>query len=773
MAEPNFNDRFNNNLPDYTLTPVDYDPWEKAAQRTRAPYEKANQRVSGLPDVLNVIGGRVKSGLTAPLDALTGDLQVNDPETNMPTREAIGRSMDTASLAGSGGIGGTEGGAVLGSGPVKPEPPGWGRVKAALRDKDTGEIHTALDRNETHEHILARRYEKENNEYSGEDYNSIKKLYAWEKNKNFEDGFYDGRTKTFYDRNEGSPYHGIDSTMLNPRRSMRSDQVWSDTQKPGMLMSSIMNENKVPPFYSALEHAVINVKQEKMPADQWLGTISNSKGVKPEELDWTGFKDYLAEKGKQPVTKGEVQGFINSNKVELKEVGKGNKDTGEVQRDPDGTILPTTRETKYSQYQLPGGENYREMLMTMPVQENFGVKYAEGKHRLFDYKTNDYVRTPDGKVRTGYDTAEAANEAAQGLNKTAGNNPMDNYQSSHWDEPNILAHVRMNDRFFPDESGSSYGPLGYGQTSKDAKGIKSLHLEEIQSDWHQQGRDKGYKQKTHEIIPETRDGIQGYKVGDEFFYDREHAQNYQDKFKEGVPDAPFKKSWHELALKRMIREAAEKGYDRLSWTPGEAQAARYDLSKSVNLVVYKDGKLTAIGKDGQHIINNQPVEENKLSDYLGKEGAKKLLEQETHNGGKALRDADLKIGGEGMKGFYDQIIPKAIEKIGKEHGVKVKTIGTETNPKGWKITPPTETASGKWMVKSNDYNSKGFHFDTKAEAEANLKQQIEGERTPKQPIHYIDIPQSLKDTALGKGFPLFSSGLPFSLTPVDDPWKKK
>ena len=32
----------------------------------------------------------------------------------------------------------------------------------------------------------------------------------------------------------------------------------------------------------------------------------------------------------------------------------------------------------------------------------------------------------------------------------------------------------------------------------------------------------------------------------------------------------------------MIREAAEKGYDRLSWTPGEAQAARYDLSKSIN-----------------------------------------------------------------------------------------------------------------------------------------------------------------------------------------------
>src|ERR1700733_13190659 len=99
MAEPSFDDRFNNNLPDYNLTPVDYDPFERAAQRVRAPYENANQRTSGLPDVLNVIGGRVKSGLTAPLDALTGELQVNDPETNMPTQQAIGRGMDTAGLA--------------------------------------------------------------------------------------------------------------------------------------------------------------------------------------------------------------------------------------------------------------------------------------------------------------------------------------------------------------------------------------------------------------------------------------------------------------------------------------------------------------------------------------------------------------------------------------------------------------------------------------------------------------------------------------------------
>ena len=50
------------------------------------------------------------------------------------------------------------------------------------------------------------------------------------------------------------------------------------------------------------------------------------------------------------------------------------------------------------------------------------------------------------------------------------------YRSSHFDQPNILAHLRVNDRV-------------------DADGKKMLLIEEVQSDWHQAGRDKGYKTK--------------------------------------------------------------------------------------------------------------------------------------------------------------------------------------------------------------------------------------------------------------------------------------
>ena len=36
----------------------------------------------------------------------------------------------------------------------------------------------------------------------------------------------------------------------------------------------------------------------------------------------------------------------------------------------------------------------------------------------------------------------------------------------------------------------------------------------------------------------------------------------------------------------MLREAAEKGYDRLSWTTGDQQADRYDLSHHIGRVQY-------------------------------------------------------------------------------------------------------------------------------------------------------------------------------------------
>jgi hypothetical protein len=144
-----------------------------------------------------------------------------------------------------------------------------------------------------------------------------------------------------------------------------------------------------------------------------------------------------------------------------------------------------------------------------------------------------------------------------------------------------------------------------------------------------------------------------------------------------VPDAPFKTAWPELALKRMVRMAAEEGKSRISWTPGEAQAARYDLSKtfqSVGAIRRQDGTFMLQGvpeHGGTAVRLGDRVPENKLVDFVGKELAEKIAAQKDNNT-KVYEGVDLKVGGEGMKGFYDNMLPKMAEKLGKAYGVKVK-----------------------------------------------------------------------------------------------------
>ena len=135
----------------------------------------------------------------------------------------------------------------------------------------------------------------------------------------------------------------------------------------------------------------------------------------------------------------------------------------------------------------------------------------------------------------------------------------------------------------------------------------------------------------------------------------------------GVPDAPFKKTWPELALKRMLRYAAENGYDKLTWTTGEQQADRYDLSKQVHAIDYAraengDYELRAFDRSGTwHDLGT--VSPDKLAEHVGKDAAQRIVDGVGHEvgapeGSGSLKGVDLKVGGEGMRGFYDKILPR-------------------------------------------------------------------------------------------------------------------
>lgn len=178
------------------------------------------------------------------------------------------------------------------------------------------------------------------------------------------------------------------------------------------------------------------------------------------------------------------------------------------------------------------------------------------------------------------------------------------YQSPHWDEPNVLAHMRYD--FEPKVPGAP----------------GTLRLEEIQSDWLQKAREKGFRPGDDEFramhqkeiqellargelikdISKRTPGFQFEDVESTGFGGLRHGldmyqsmsladriaftearnrvtdvRNAISTARQAPPRAPLANvnDWTAMMLRRAMLEAAERDTPRLSWTGGALQDRRY------------------------------------------------------------------------------------------------------------------------------------------------------------------------------------------------------
>ena len=258
------------------------------------------------------------------------------------------------------------------------------------------------------------------------------------------------------------------------------------------------------------------------------------------------------------------------------------------------------------------------------------------------------------------------------------------YRSQHWDVDNPLLHVRMSDRVLP--SGTSrFFPE------------RALFVEEIQSDWHQEGKKEGYTIDVEAKYRPRLNALSDKAQQARFAGDTEAFQAAKREFDalademrrarlsqptEGVSNAPFKKTpeWTELALKRVIDEAVQGGYDRVVLVTGEQAAENFDLSRQIKQLDWytnDGGETFTLAGGSTRIADNVPAAQ--LPDYVGKEVAQKIVDfqgaeagfatREGERGG-TLRGIDLKVGGEGMRSFYDKLVPNTLRDLGKSMGLK-------------------------------------------------------------------------------------------------------
>jgi len=143
---------------------------------------------------------------------------------------------------------------------------------------------------------------------------------------------------------------------------------------------------------------------------------------------------------------------------------------------------------------------------------------------------------------------------------------------------------------------------------------------------------------------------------------KEEAQAFIDKY--AVPNAPLADKYITQAFRRMVRYAAEAGYDSITMTTGEQQVKRWNqMLKDIGKVEYtKDQTLMAYDAGMNPIQSYENVSEGELKDYMGWKAADRLLKSDVDDSGMRTI-SDLKIGGRFLRVLYDKTIPRAMNRM--------------------------------------------------------------------------------------------------------------
>lgn len=498
-------------------------------------------------------------------------------------------------------------------------------------------------------------------------------------------------------------------------------------------------------LYSHAAEVAGQLQQNKGSAEQMIGMMTNA-GVKPAELEHAGMitpeGDVHPDFAGRTITRDELHKHLVDSMPQVEE-----------------KVL--SEETKYSDRTLFGGENYRELLLKHVESPEAKLERVKSLidpavwSRMTEDQRNQFLSAPDKGI----------------------------FKSGHWrGEPNVLAHIRMSDRSGPNDE-------------------KLLHVEELQSDWGQEGREHGFKNpelesRRAELTKSLADATQkqadeferihdqhaidmgpynkayknamaeadkkffsskqgyseqaeynqvGEKVEEELAHLRKEADakrhaafnqyQYGTLYKEPIekikdelkklpksgdtPRGPYVTStqgWTDLALKRVLKEAAEGGYHGIVFTPGAEQSKRYDLSQQIDeLAHWREGDeigLSASGREGT-VLDQHYVSKEKLPSVVGKELAEKILNGEgssksvtgypEEEGVNFISGEGLSVGGEGMKSYYDKMVPSYLQKLAKQHDKDAK-LGQMEIPD----SAPMKGGSGydvmKWLPETNHMN---------------------------------------------------------------------
>ena len=296
-------------------------------------------------------------------------------------------------------------------------------------------------------------------------------------------------------------------------------------------------------FFSRVQEAVSDMDFKRMPADQLLARLKKTDGVRGEELADMGLAAWLERKGKGKVTKAEVEEFVRANRVQLiRKTLTEEGEEGDSEIDAEGA-WEAGYQDMMDNYDLEdadmrdektekadeewvelsgehkqiwndqtedgdGREVHHQSFQDMNNIE-FAEKYltSEETQKFYDYEweadsqwyidkaieTGEYTSKEniDGtSIRHGEHTIEGGVALREFLLKLPDTGQDEAFiEDAHYEDvENILTFFRTSYR-----------------TTTDGQSV--FFLEEIQSDWHQRGREGHYENEEHKEKVEKENAL--------------------------------------------------------------------------------------------------------------------------------------------------------------------------------------------------------------------------------------------------------------------------
>lgn len=458
-------------------------------------------------------------------------------------------------------------------------------------------------------------------------------------------------------------------------------------------------------WWSVLEEAIRGAPG-KMPAEQWTKYLAPGRQVrkgpvtgslKSDELEYSGLQEILDRYSGKSIEPGSLlkdletrrwpEFSVRGDRPGLDKQEQRFEELGEALRQRN--LTPAERQewedignewrhgspdTQYESYLTPGPKTgYQENLTKWapePPKKN-SVKFRN----KVSGNTSQTFSDPEEAQRYFDSLPESVRKNLEPLTVLEGN-PSFTPKAGHFNsEPNLLSHSRASVRQAPD-------------------GRRVRLVEEIQSDWHQQARDEGgYRAASdpNRMTPEAYIKELEDKYGFNWTVNRTSEEN--EKLQELLrtakassaylpPRAPFQQTYPELELKKQLAQAIESGDEYLAWTPGEEQIRRYSdgLQRKLMKLDWEktpEGKynvkpLLAMGYRTEFKDATQNLDDKALRNLVGKEMADKIMAGGPQG---TLQGGDLKIGGAGMRHFYDTVVRQQAEKLAKQYGGELTEVG--------------------------------------------------------------------------------------------------